>query len=61
MLRYEGEAATHESSLDYTEDTTYAWGYLDPGSGGFDIGDGEVVMELEDAGDRVTVPFEVSD
>ena len=58
---YEGQAATDASSLDYAEDTTYAWGYLDPGSGGFDRGDWEVVIELQDAGDRVTVPFEVTD
>ena len=58
---YEGQAATDESRLDYDEATTYAWGYLDPGSGGFDPGDWEVVLELEESGDRVTVPFEVSD
>lgn len=56
----DGEAVTDESTLDYSEDTTFAWGYLDPGSG-FNPGNWEVVLELEDGGDRITVPYEVTD
>jgi hypothetical protein len=58
---FEGEAATDASRLDYDDETAYAWGYLDPGSGGFDAGDWEAVFELEEGGDRLTLPFEVTD
>ena len=58
---FEGQAATDASNLDYADGTAYAWGYLDPGSGGFDAGQWEAVLGLEEGGDRVTIQFEVTD
>lgn len=58
---FEGQAATDASTLAYDDETAYAWGYLDPGSGGFDGGQWEAVLELEEGGDRVTLPYEVTD
>ena len=54
--RFEGEAL-FEATLDVTADTPWAWGGINPPSGGFRPGNYEVQLELN--GHVATVPFTV--
>lgn len=53
--RRDGEPLFPASVFDWTEDSTFAWAWISPGSGGFPAGDFDVLVEF--AGDTVTVSF----
>ncbi len=47
--------------FDWTPDTTWAWAYITPPSGGFEPGSYEVEIELAATGERRTVAFTIED
>jgi hypothetical protein len=55
--RQDGEPLFPARVFDWTDTTTFAWGWINPAPGGFLPGDFDVVIEF--AGDTVTVPFTI--